>query len=516
MVVVAFVVVAFVVLAVGCRSFWEPLLSLDEQSNMVYGDQVLAGRVPHRDFFVTYGPANYWVIAGSFAVLGPSVESQRAVGLLYHFAVGAAVYLCCSRRDRTAALAAAVTSVLLLTPLGSIAYAWLAALAAVLLSLAILQRATSLSAFALAGLVGGCSAWWRPEMLVVAGLTAAAFCLPSARRVMAHALGLAVALLPMAVFTAIAGPAWLANILTRAGVDAGYSRVDPYVVLGCAVVAALALAMLGCGVVRRDRMCIALFLLVAAGLPQVLQRPDIAHLVFVAGAAVPLCVAHVLPPGNGPPDGPIQPAPSGLLRLELNAWMVSAVLAATAVGVVGVVRFDADAVHHVSVGDRSVIVEADVAPLLRETVESLTTASAGAPVFIGAQDMSQPTVTWAMLYHLLPQSSVRAYYLEIPPGLDDVQAARLAADVRSARVLLLTEFTEADRRILFPHVRPISPIANVAVREGFCLVGETAYGELLTRCDRTRHQVPTDADPLTPPPGGWGSVSRLAPESGAR
>lgn len=475
--------IALVVAAAGTTSVWLPLLSLDEQSNVVYGDLVLAGRVAHRDFFATYGPANYWLIAGAFDLFGASVESQRVVGLLYHLAVGVAVYLCCTQRGRGVAVAAATTAVLFLMPLGSIAYAWLAALSLVLLSMALLQRSSSPVAFGVAGALGASCAWWRPEMVAVAGLTAIPYLVPGFRKATSYSLGLASALAGMAVYSATIGPEWLTNVWTRVGVDAGYSNVDPYVVVGGAVVVASGTAMLVCGIKRRERTCFSIAILVAAGLPQLLQRPDLAHLVFVACATVPLSVAHVLPAARGVIADDARPADtSRVLRLELGAWLLGTLTFALVVGVLGVVeRWRTDVVH-VQVGSRSLLASADSAPRIRDTIDALTSASAGAPVFIGAMDMSKPTLTWAMFYHLLPSSSVQAYYLEIPPGLDDVQAARLADDVHSADVLLLSEFSDENRELLFPNIQPIADDADVVVREEFCAGPQTGFGVVFTRC----------------------------------
>jgi hypothetical protein len=474
--------IAIVVLAAGTSSFWLPMLYLDEQSNVVYGDQVLAGRVPHRDFFATYGPANYWLIAGAFSLFGASVESQRGVGLLYHYAIGIAVYLCCVRRGRGVAIAAATTAVLLLIPIGSIAFAWLAAMSMVLFSVAVLQRASSPVRFGLAGAIGASCAWWRPEMIAVAGLTAIPFLLPGVRRGLSYCLGFGAVLIAMATYTLAVGPEWLTNVLNRIDVDAGYSSVHPYVILGALVVLALGATMLVCGIRRRERTCIAISILAAAGMPQLLQRPDAWHLLFVACAVLPLSVAHTMPPvGPSTAEGH-RPHHSRLLRFKLDALLASTLTIAVVVGVTGVIERLQMNVVHVRVGSRSLIADAESAPQIRATIDALSSASAGSPVFIGALDMSTPTLTWAMLYHLLPASSVQAYYLEIPPGLDDEQATRLADDVRSAHALLLTEFSEESRKLLFPRIEPIADHANVVVRDHFCAGTQTSLGVVLPRC----------------------------------
>jgi hypothetical protein len=471
--------IALVVVAVGTESMWLPLVSLDEQSNVVYGDQVLVGRVPHRDFFATYGPANYWLIAGAFHLFGASVESQRGVGLVYHFAVCAGVFVCCTTRGKGIALAAAVTAALFMIPLGSIAYAWFAALALVLFSVALLRRAPPGAAYGVAGALGASCAWWRPEMVGVAAMSAIPFLVPMGRRRLSYLVGFGAAIAAMVAYSFAVGPEWVTNVLTRVGVDAGYANVDPYVIFGGAVVVGLGVAMAVCGFRRRERICFSIAILITASLPQLLQRPDLAHLLFIACATVPLSMAHTLAAGDA---GPEAAETSRLLRLELGTWLASALAVTLVVGVLGVLGRVRNDVVHVREGDRSLIADAASARRIRATVDELTSASSGTPVFIGAQNMSQPTLTWAMLYHLLPPSSVQAYYLEIPPGLNDAQAGRLGKDIRTSQVLLLTPFSDGDRRLLFPKIGPIADDADAAVRETFCPTAETPYGGVFERC----------------------------------
>lgn len=235
--------------------------------------------------------------------------------------------------------------------------------------------------------------------------------------------------------------------------------------------------MVICGIRRQERTCFSISILVAASLPQLLQRPDLAHVAFVACATVPLGIAHLLPPASTTSAAGHRPDyESRLLRLELNSWLVSMLAIAVAMGVVGVVERLRTDVVHVQVGSHSLIANPDSAPQIWAALHALTSASPGSRVFIGALDMSQPTLTWAMLYHLLPASSVQAYYLEIPPGLSDEQAARLADDVRSAHVLLLTKFSDEQREQLFPKIAPIANYADVVVRDHFCAGQQTGLG----------------------------------------
>jgi len=48
----------------------QSLDTLDESLVLVYAQEVLDGRVTHRDFFTVYGPAQFWLVAAFFKALG--------------------------------------------------------------------------------------------------------------------------------------------------------------------------------------------------------------------------------------------------------------------------------------------------------------------------------------------------------------------------------------------------------------------------------------------------------------
>ncbi len=467
-------------LLLGLQHLAAPVLSLDEQSNLVYADQVAAGRLPHRDFFATYGPANYWLIALGYVMAGAGVEAERAVALAYTVALGAAVYVAARSRGRAMALAAALMSQVMCSALGTIAYAWVGGIAVVTASLAILQRARSDRAVALAGFVGTSCAWWRLEMLPIALVVALPFLVPVGRRSLAYLLGAAVNVLGIAVYVARA-PAWIANVFGRLGVDAGFATLDPLVVLAGAVIAMLGAAMVVLGVRRRDPSCLSIAGLVFLAMPQLIQRPDVAHLTFVGCASVPLAVAFVLDPATAERSAVAEgcpPLPRRIGRLWLSACMALTAVA----GLAGALSFHRSDVVRLSLHDRSLLVASGDAPSIVESVEALEAAAHGGPVFIGAADMAQPTLTWAMLYHLVPDRQVTAYYLEIPPGLDGRQERRLVADIEGADALLLTPFSDANRERLFPRVDDLSQAPNDAVREHFCLRSSAPMGTVWSAC----------------------------------
>ncbi|WP_392544864.1 hypothetical protein [Oryzobacter telluris] len=479
-------VIAGAVALTGLAGLWDPDLTLDAQSNLVYADQVLSGRVPHRDFFVTYGPANYYVLAAAFALMEPSVEVQRLVALTYEAALALGVYACCARRGRSIALAAALTTVLYVSFIEVTAYAWFGGLAVTLAAVAILQRPPPAWTGAVSGALIAMSTFWRAEMLIVGLACALPFVVRSRVRFRPFVVGLGVGLVPVALYAGVAGRQWAVNMFGRAGANAGYASLDPSVIAGGAVLILAVFAMVVLGMRRADPSAIFVAVYVAVQLPQLAQRPDVLHLVFVAASSIPLAVAHIVPAGAagaaGSPGAEDGEASGALLAPMSRLWLGGVAAIVLMSGALDAAGTPWREVEQVAVGNHSVIASKDTAPRMRHTVQALERASGGGSVFLGAQDMSKPTLTWAFFYHLMPARAADGYYLEVPPGLDLTQQERLASDVEGASVLLLTEFSDEERARLFPRLPDLSDVANDAVRRSFCRGEETPYGTVFVRC----------------------------------
>src|SRR5438477_12652427 len=81
------VLVAAVVISAILVPMWsgfdKPGLPMEEGALLVYPELILKGNVPYRDFETFYGPANPWVLSSAYAVFGPAIGIERAVGLVY-------------------------------------------------------------------------------------------------------------------------------------------------------------------------------------------------------------------------------------------------------------------------------------------------------------------------------------------------------------------------------------------------------------------------------------------------
>jgi len=131
----------------------QPLMTLDEGLLLVYPEQILAGDVPNRDFFTSYGPGGLSLLAGVYAVTGPSVVAERLIGLAYHIGIATGVYAMVRRLGMLPAAVGGVLAGLLIVPLGLGAYSWLGALALLTWSLALLDAPGSPWRTAAAGAV---------------------------------------------------------------------------------------------------------------------------------------------------------------------------------------------------------------------------------------------------------------------------------------------------------------------------------------------------------------------------
>jgi len=105
-----------------------PGLPQDDGILLVAPERFLRGDLPNRDFLSVYGPGNIWLLAAFYKVFGVSLMTTRCVGALYQSAIVCGVFLVARRVGRFSGLVCALTTLLLLIPLGSAPYAWIGAL----------------------------------------------------------------------------------------------------------------------------------------------------------------------------------------------------------------------------------------------------------------------------------------------------------------------------------------------------------------------------------------------------
>ena len=466
---------------------------LDEGIALVYPERLLEGDIPNRDHEHFYGPANVWVVAGVFAATEPSLTAERAVGLAYRVAVVVALFALAWRWGPLTAGGTGMLAALLIVPTGLTAWAWLGGLAAALGAVWALWLVVSFRrspegttdppdplAGAVAGVLGGVALLFRPDLAPAVLLAGGALIGLTVRRVriVAVAALAATTAAGYAVHAVLAGPgaAWrglvvdplvhvragrrlplpspgsLDSYLDRAGFGAvpdsplGLSSAAQLTVFFWLTVAG-AVAALTVGVVavrrRRDdrwaRLSLALGLFAVGILPQVVQRPDSTHVLFVAAVSVPLGVAAVASAWCARPLAVAGTfvAACAVVAATVPTFTVRPVVDAVGRGG-GARSADAHIVDHA--GRRfsvdSAGVEADLEAVLAD-VDRLT--APGDLLFVGPRDLTRTNYGDTFLYHLLPHLEPATYFLEINPGTANRRGSRLAADLRRADVLVLTD-----------------------------------------------------------------------------
>ncbi len=146
----------------------------DDGILLVAPERFLRGDLPNRDFLSVYGPGNIWLLAAFYKVFGVSLVTARCVGALYQSAIVCGVFLVARRVGRFSGLVCALTTLLLLIPLGSAPYAWIGGLGLATWSLVFAFYGVELSAtsanqrlrFFCAGLCAALAVTWRPDLVV--------------------------------------------------------------------------------------------------------------------------------------------------------------------------------------------------------------------------------------------------------------------------------------------------------------------------------------------------------------
>ncbi len=67
---------------IAIRFLVAPLDRFDEGVTLTKADLAAAGWVPYRDFWITYGPLDTYLLAGAFKAFGASVLAERGMGIL--------------------------------------------------------------------------------------------------------------------------------------------------------------------------------------------------------------------------------------------------------------------------------------------------------------------------------------------------------------------------------------------------------------------------------------------------
>ena len=459
------VLIATLATVLALPSFRWPLDSMDESLLLVYAEQVRSGQVPHRDFFTVYGPAPFYGLAGLFWTFGSSLVVERIFGLTLHVAVAFGCYAVGRSRDRATGVLAAMLSLTLMFPLGTVAYAWLGAMACLVGAVGLAARGT-FTGDVVAGLLAGLCAAFRPEVAAIAVLALVPYVWRT-RRWKGVLGGVLLGLGPLAVFAEVAGQRmWRNIVLGRMGVNGSLRLADTSLRSAMILTSVLLVtAMLVWLAWRRRTRASAAYAIVAVGLlPQTLQRVDPEHALYTLCITVPLLAVAVTPAA---------PTVTSMHRRRL---LVVSMCIALMAGLAATVLRAPDAVP-VRVGERSVLLsQSDAAGLADTRSVLLANAPSGGTVFVGSTDMARVSLSRITTYYLLPELRARGYYLELALGVSERAGSGLVDDLRTADVLVLSHMPDGLMGRLYPYIPKGSEEANEVVRREFCPVAETSWG----------------------------------------
>jgi hypothetical protein len=518
---------------------------MEEGFMLVFAEQFLHGMVPNRDFLHLYGPGGVWVLAGVFKVFGTSLLAERLVGLAQLLGIIFGVFVLVLRPwGRTlAVVGGTITALIILPPIGLTALAWNGAVAFGLLGIAAGIGATSARTsrgannLALAsGALFGLAILYRPD-LVLAVVLVAIFLLRRLTRAqrgrLAIAAGAVLSLFLVQIAMAgfhnsvqgmIIDPIFNLRGGRRLPIPLRTSEFDAFLqgagehgalkwaipripapaqltvwffllVFGVAL-----LAVVAWWLHRREPTSLrsVTLVLVAAFsvgiLPQALQRPDTTHVAWVS------CVPFAF--------FPVILIEFWRARRPALRWRQL-----LALGIVPVVAFlylvipnytlrdYADAsgqtfgIHRNAYeikndgrnfyyGRRAVQVQLTEILHLADKI-----SKPGQRLFVGSGDLRQTPYSDAFIYYMLPQLTPATYYIEMDPGVANASNSRLAKDVASANIVILSRVWDKwvepnDSRLYGPET------PNNVLKREFCTVKNDPLYVLLQRCAHGNAPVP--------------------------
>lgn len=513
--------ITFLIPAIGL--IWGPSNAYEEGYLLTHPWQVMEGAVPHRDFFTLYGPLATWFPAQLYKVIGIGLTQERLIGIAVLAMLVASVTSLARRSSATrpaaAPLALVTVSVVLLSAQVLAATAWWWGLALVCAA-----GATGLSArqstdraaqrrTALTGLLAAAALGFRPDLIVAAVAVVALTVPPWQRRFRRPALvGVALGILPLAVHTVLLGlpdafhrfvyvpvvqlrptrslpvpPSWthLAGTVQQlldaqpfrwliphpppAGQIAAYFWIDIIIVVGGGVALWIRRA-------QTPRALVVFWCIGAGTITQLLQRPDVGHLVMVGAIVVPLGATLLV---QLAPRSWVAPTALALLFLAVTPQL-------TASRYLEAFTWSAnDRAAPVTRDGRTVMAaSAAEATALQGAVDTLgRELSPGQTLIVGTADLSRTVRNDAGLYYLFPELVPGTYYTEMNPGITDAADSGLADEVAAADWLLLSSvwefWSEPNRSNEHGDPRP-----NEIVARDFCEVPTPVESvKLYRRCN---------------------------------
>ena len=514
--------------------------TMEEGFMLAFPERLLRGEIPNQDFLHLYGPGSLWVLAAVYKVFGATLEVERLFGLLQQMGVAFGAFAIGRWWGRRVAVVCGLLAmVIMLPPAALTAFAWTGGVALGLCGLAVGlharatpddRRGTWLAAGA--GILFGLAFLYRLDLVIACGLAALVLVWKAPRRRVVALLGAATATASLVLIQFVmAGfgnafrgmildpvfklrpgrglpvpPSWgrLDGFLQRVG-DAPNPLWWPFPMLPQSnqifiwfflnLAAIATLVGVGIWAMRRDPTSIRSRAVLASGLfslgmvMQTLQRPDTTHIAWVSCVSiglVPIALMELLRARRPGPHA-------------RHAWLVACGVPALAMLVL------VPAFTYRSYADftaqtfgqhrRAYLIErngvrfyygdlgmANAANAMIPTLDELV--KPGDRLFVGPADLRKTVTSEAWIYALYPEARPGTYYIEMDPGIANADDSRLADDLRSSDVAVLSRFW-LDWDEPNDSVKLGSPAANRVLKRHFCLVDTfEPWFEVYRRCDR--------------------------------
>lgn len=518
---------------------------MEEGFMLTFPEMVLHGRVPNRDFLHLYGPGSLWVLAGVFAAVGVSLAAERVVGYLQHLGVAFGVYrLLRPWGPWVAGGGGALAAVIVITPSGLSAMAWVGGLALGLWALGFAIDAQEAAAGSpgrhrravAAGLLAGAALLYRLDLVLAVAASGLVVWWgldrDGRRRLL---LAVVAGCSPYLVHLAMAGPGPVIEGLLiepvfdlrggrRLPLPPSTDRYDGFLQGAGALdqppwpfpapsgprqlwlwffaLLLVGVVLLAAGIVARRRTGQLRLLAIAAfsvGLfPQALQRPDSTHLAWVSCVAFAVLPAAAIElwrarPARRQVEGPAS---------TRTAWAALAVTAGLVLVVAPFFTYrsyaeaTAQSFGH-RVRERTIEHEGRRFPYKRHDAVDAVNAmlpvvdevtEPGDRLIVGPGDLRKTPYSEAFLYYLLPDLVPGTRYVEMDPGVANAPDSGLADELARADVVILStirdDWNEPNDSLLFGSDEP-----NRVLARDFCRVG--SFGDSPFYADRGLYELYT-------------------------
>ena len=526
--------------------------SMEEGFMLVFPERVIKGAIANVDFLHLYGPGSLHLLSIWMRVFGVSLTSERTFGLLQHLLIVAGLMVLCRPwGKKLSTLVGLFSLIFVFTPIGLQALAWSGGVGIALWSVIFVIRAVhqsaqqidSRSSWVIAGLLAGLALTFRPDLALALLLVLAWALWKRPRRIVAQcASGLVLGLTSVWIHLVQAGPsAMIRGVLLDPVIHLRPGRELPrppswhYLQGALQVISEKFAPWWGLPSLSAPRQLfvwffmlpvVAIFVTVVARrqrkasfindsprfttlfvaglfgiglLPQALQRPDSAHLLWVSCVSWPLLLIalyEVIGQRNRRIHPTVRTLTASMTLVILILLICPFYTLRTYTDLVWRSVTGKTEVMQVTRGDRYFYL-GDTRPFLatQEVVADLDKLShAGERLLVGPVDLRNTSYSDAFFYHLFPELTPATYFIEMDPGLADTAGSRLADDVASADWLVLTRFwsgwIEPNESVAFG---PDAP--NQIVEDNFCLRGSYQHDlvRLYQKCSPGDGVGPYDA-----------------------